>query len=134
MSLAREQYEADGFYLHPQPAIGADLVSRASAGMDALREGRYDTGRPPEPSHWSPGDDQAKLCKIEMPQFASRAILELVSHPALGALAAEITGARRVQVWWVQLLFKPPSEGGAPATNVGWHQDRHYWQIWEEGS
>src|SRR5207248_3541703 len=60
---------------------------------------------------------------------------ELVSHPTLGALAAEITGARWVQVWWVQLLYKPPTDPeGMGSTNVGWHQDRHYWQVWEEGS
>jgi hypothetical protein len=69
-----------------------------------------------------------------MPQVANRAIRELISHPALGALAAEVTGARRVQVWWVQLLYKPPTTGGQGGTSIGWHQDRHYWQVWEEGS
>jgi hypothetical protein len=142
---ARAQYEADGFTIHAEPIIPADLVRRAIAGMDAVRAGEYETGVPPQKSYWNPGDDPAKLCKIEMPQVANRAILELVSHPALGELAAGLTGAEWVQVWWVQLLYKPPavpgggsapgSAGGAEgATNVGWHQDRHYWQIWEEGS
>ena len=46
-----------------------------------------------------------------------------------------MTGARMVQVWWVQLLCKPPAgPGQAGSTNIGWHQDRHYWQVWEEGS
>jgi ectoine hydroxylase-related dioxygenase (phytanoyl-CoA dioxygenase family) len=131
---ARTQFEADGFFLQPAPVIPAALLRRASEGMDALRRGEYETGVPPQPSFWNPGDDPNKLCKIEMPQVASRAIMELVSHPALGALAAEVTGARWVQIWWVQLLLKPPSGPDGGGTNVGWHQDRHYWQVWEEGS
>ena len=39
-----------------------------------------------------------------------------------------------VQVWWVQLLLKPPGRAGAPGANVGWHQDRNYWQVWKGGS
>jgi ectoine hydroxylase-related dioxygenase (phytanoyl-CoA dioxygenase family) len=32
-------------------------------------------------------------------------------------------------------LYKPPSPSEeSSGTSVGWHQDRHYWQIWEEGS
>src|SRR5438874_275728 len=131
---ARLRYEADGFFLHPDPVLPVESVQRAVEGMDALRAGVYETGVPPQPSFWNPGDDPGKLCKIEMPQVANRAIMELVSHPALGALAAAVTGARWVQVWWVQLLLKPPNRTDGGSTNIGWHQDRHYWQIWEEGS
>jgi Phytanoyl-CoA dioxygenase (PhyH) len=134
LATACAQYGADGFYLHAEPLLPADLVQRAIVGMDAVRGGAYETGVPPQPSFWNPGDDPGKLCKIEMPQVANRAIMELVSHPALGKLAAELTGAEWVQLWWVQLLYKPPAAPGGGSANVGWHQDRHYWQIWEEGS
>ena len=34
-----------------------------------------------------------------------------------------------------QVAHKPPqSENGKADLNIGWHQDRHYWQVWEEGS
>jgi hypothetical protein len=131
---ARFGYERNGFAIFADAILPLELVQRAAAGMDALRVGQYETGVPPQPSYWSPGDDLGKLCKIEMPQVANRAIYELVSHPALGALAAAVTGAEMVQVWWVQLLFKPPIEAEQEGTNVGWHQDRHYWQVWKEGS
>jgi ectoine hydroxylase-related dioxygenase (phytanoyl-CoA dioxygenase family) len=101
--------------------------------MEAVERGEYDTGTPPQPSYWNPGDPADKLVKIEMPQIASRAIMALVSHPALGQLAAEVTGAEWIQVWWVQHLAKPPALGSAK-TRIGWHQDRNYWGIWEEGS
>lgn len=133
-STARTRYERDGFFIRPEPVLPADLIHRAVQGMDALRAGEYETGTPPQPSYWNPGDDPGKLCKIEMPQVANRAIHELVSHPRLGELAAEVTGARTVQVWWVQLLYKPPAAANQAGTSIGWHQDRHYWQVWEEGS
>lgn len=130
-----QRYDADGFYLADRQVLPADLVRRATEGMDAIRRGEYDTGRPPAPSMWNPGDDPHKLCKIEQPQFASAAVRELVGHPALGELAAAVTGASMVQVWWVQLLYKPPSRSRPEdGTSVGWHQDRHYWGVWEEGS
>jgi hypothetical protein len=130
-----DRYEADGFVIFDMPMIPADVVQRASGGMDAVRLGDYDTGRPPRPSAWNPGDDPNVLCKIEMPQMASRAILDLVSHRAIGEAAAAATGAQMVQVWWVQLLYKPSLPPGVKAkTSVGWHQDRHYWGAWEEGS
>jgi hypothetical protein len=130
----RVRFEQDGYYLHTAPLLPSELIRGATAGMDALRAGEYETGVPPQPSFWNPGDDPAKLGKIEMPQVANRAIRGLITHPALGALAAEVIGARRVQVWWVQLLYKPPAKGGQTGTSIGWHQDRHYWQVWEEGS
>ncbi|MGI8907712.1 MAG: phytanoyl-CoA dioxygenase family protein [Candidatus Sumerlaeaceae bacterium] len=135
MASIKQQYDAQGFYLNVAQRLPAELIRRSTAGMMAIRRGEYDTGRPPEESGWNPGDSEDVLCKIEQPQFASRAVLELVSHPLLGQIAAEATGAQWVQVWWVQLLFKPPSrQATAGGTNIGWHQDRNYWQRWEEGS
>lgn len=130
---ARQRYREDGFYIAPASVIPSDVVEKATAGMDAIRRGEYDTGRSPCPSPWNPGDDAGRLCKIENPQFASRSVMDLIRHPALGELAAAITGAEMVQAWWVQLLYKPSTSGTA-TTNVGWHQDRQYWSIWEEGS
>jgi ectoine hydroxylase-related dioxygenase (phytanoyl-CoA dioxygenase family) len=132
---ARGEYEKDGFYLARDPLLPAELIRRAVAGQDAVRDGVYETGVSPQPSYWNPGDDPGKLVKIEMSQLANRAIMEVVSHPAIGEVAAAITGAEWVQVWWTQLLIKPPADReGAGSPSVGWHQDRHYWGIWEEGS
>ena len=128
-------YGRDGFYIHDAVLWPLDTVEHAVEGMDAVRQGEYDTGVPPRPSAWSPGDDPQRLCKIEKPQIANRAIMDLIKHPALGALAAEVCGAEWVQVWWVQLLYKPPVAGAETSgTHVGWHQDRNYWGAWEEGS
>jgi ectoine hydroxylase-related dioxygenase (phytanoyl-CoA dioxygenase family) len=132
---ARAHYGADGFYLHTTSLFPDALLRNATAGQEAVKRGEYETGTPPQNSYWNPGDDERKLVKIEMSQLANRAIWELVTYPALGEMAAAITGAQWVQIWWTQLLIKPPADAeGAGSPNIGWHQDRHYWQIWEEGS
>lgn len=130
------RYLEDGFYIHPHAVIPQSTVDAAIIGMDNVREGRYNTGTPPQPSPWQPGDDPTvKLGKVEMPQIADHAIMALMKEPALGELAAQVTGAKAVQIWWVQLLYKPTALAGSTAgPAIGWHQDRHYWRIWEEGS
>ncbi len=133
----REHYERNGFDLHAASVLPPDLLERAVRGIDDVRDGIYDTGEAPIERRWNPGDDPRTLCKIEQPQRANRALHEAISAPLLGQLAAAITGARMVQVWWVQLLYKPSTAdvtSRGPATNVGWHQDQASWQAWDEGS
>jgi hypothetical protein len=132
---AKSAYRGDGYLLCDWSVLPSDLLSPAVEGMDDIRGGRYQTGRSPHTSLWNPGDDLNALCKIELPQLANRSVLELVSHPSIGEWAAAVTGAKVVQVWWVQLLYKPPAAQPTEGlTNVGWHQDRQYWGAWEEES
>jgi ectoine hydroxylase-related dioxygenase (phytanoyl-CoA dioxygenase family) len=121
-----DSYETDGFSRHPEAVIPADVLVKAQAAMVAVRDGTFDSGQPPS-SH--PGYDPTVLCKINDAHLASRDLYALVCDPALGALAAQITGARGVQLWASQLLFKPPA--AAEQGNVGWHQDRQYWRYWQ---
>jgi len=130
-----QRYVDDGFLICPQIGLPRELAERASAGLLAVRDGRYDTGVSPEGSPWKPGDPVDRLVKIEQPQLASKALREVTSHEAIGRIALEITGAKWVQVWWVQGLIKPSAKAGAKlATNVGWHQDRQYWKSWSKES
>jgi ectoine hydroxylase-related dioxygenase (phytanoyl-CoA dioxygenase family) len=135
IDVARQAYDRQGFYMVDLPALPMDAVRAAADGMDAVRRGEYETGTPPAPSPWNPGDDPDALCKIEMPQFSNLAIRGLIASPVLGEWAAKITGASMVQVWWAQLLYKPSLPHGAAApTHVGWHQDMQYWAEWRPGS
>jgi hypothetical protein len=130
LSALRSQFEADGFCLTP-PVIPAGLIERVVPRMDAVIAGEYETGVEPVSRRWSPGDPPEKLCKIDQPHLCDRTIFELISHPTIGRRAAAITGARRVQVWAVQLLLKPP--GGSALGNIGWHQDMQHWKGWWRG-
>jgi hypothetical protein len=133
----RDRYEHDGFYIHDSSVLPHDTLARAVRGLEDVRNGVYDTGEEPDSRLWNPGDDPHALCKIEQPQLASHALREAICSPLLGQLAGAVTGAQMVQVWWVQLLYKPgvPNPiSGDTTTNVGWHQDLAYWHEWTEGS
>jgi hypothetical protein len=128
-------YERDGFYRHTTPVLTPELLDRAPHGLDAVRDGNYETGQAPDGRGWNPGDDPRALVKLEQPQLASYALREAIASSTLGKLAAAISGAQKVQVWWVQGLIKPGTgQDGGASTNVGWHQDQTYWDAWEEGS
>jgi ectoine hydroxylase-related dioxygenase (phytanoyl-CoA dioxygenase family) len=130
VASARAQFEADGLYLAPAPVIPAELVQRAVQHMDDVMNCKYDTGVPPEYRSWNPGDSPTALRKLNETHISDFTIHELITHPALGKLAAELTGAKMIQVWATQLLYKPPS-ATHEKNSVGWHQDRQYWKYWD---
>ncbi|MEM7245549.1 MAG: phytanoyl-CoA dioxygenase family protein [Acidobacteriota bacterium] len=128
-------YRRRGFHLETRDLLDSELVRRAVAGMERIEAGEHRTGRPPEASPWNPGDPRDRLIKIEMPHAADPDLRALVAHPALGRRVAELTGARRVQVFWVQHLAKPPASAASGPTRVGWHRDESYWTgSWEPDS
>ena len=130
IAAARAQFHRDGFCFTP-PLISPDLIGQVIPRMEAVMCGEYETGVPPRPS-WKRGDSETKIRKIDQVHLADRTLAALVCHPEIGRWAALLTGAQMIQVWAVQMLYKPP--GGDVAGNIGWHQDRQYWRYWQEGS
>ncbi|MEM7134080.1 MAG: phytanoyl-CoA dioxygenase family protein [Chloroflexota bacterium] len=126
---AAAKFEEDGFFVLPDPIIPAELIERTNTRMDAVMNGEYETGVPPHSRRWNPGDDERIIRKIDQPHLSDRTILELFTYPSIGEWAARITGAKMVQLWAAQMLYKPP--GGQALGNVGWHQDTLYWSYWE---
>ena len=124
---AQARFRRDGFYLTP-PIIAPDLIDRVTARMDAVMAGEYETGEPPRRS-WNSGDDPKRIRKIDQAHLSDRTIYELAGHTEIGRWAAALLGARRVQLWASQMLYKPP--GGEVPGNVGWHQDKQYWGYLE---
>lgn len=121
------EYQRIGAVVVNEQIVPQELVTRAYNAAGTVRSGTYGTGVPPNGIH---GCADGELCKINDAHVADTDIFRLVSCSEIGELAAEVTGADMVQVWATQLLIKPPT--GGVAANVGWHQDRQYWQYWEE--
>lgn len=125
-SLLRAQFEQDGFTVTDAPRIPAELLARAIERMNALAGGIHDREGTPY-RRWNVGHP-TRIQKIDNAHLADQTIFELISHPAIGQLAAEISGARMVQVWSTQLLYKPGRSGQDGC--VGWHRDMQYWRCW----
>lgn len=127
LTTKREDYELHGQTIVPD-VVEPELLSRVTMHMDAVIDGRYETGVAPN-RFWQVGDDPDRIVKIDQPHLSDDTILEFVRHSGIGRAAAEVTGANMIQVWVVQLLRRPvtPSLG-----NIGWHQDDFYWnQYWD---
>ena len=127
MERPRVEYERDGFCVAAEQIAPEAILTDALKGMVAVRDGVFDMGMAPT-EH--PGYDPGVLCKINNPHRSDRGLYGLVTCPQVGRLVAAATQSRRVQVWASQLLIKPP--GSVAAGNVGWHQDRQYWKMWQE--
>lgn len=127
IATLRTDYAERGFCTTGR-LLPPELVKSAIEGVDAVVAGTYDTGIPPRHRSWNPGDDPGRLVKITEPHYASQAIHDLVTYPALGMLAATVVGAAAVQAWAVDLFLKYP-EGNVGGV-VGWHQDASYARYW----
>ena len=134
MDAAKSSWAVKGFWIHPQSIVDPDVLARAACGLNDVRDVKYDTGETPAGRTWNPGDDPHAFCKIEQPQIANTALREILRSPRLGELASMITGAKTIQIWWVQGLIKPGVGNSVSPAVVGWHQDRFYWDAWEKGS
>lgn len=121
------RYQDDGIAVVDRQVVPASLVDAAFDAATAVRSGRYNTDVPPTSVR---GCGAGELCKIDDAHIADRDIYRLVTCREIGELAAATVGASMVQVFGTQLLIKPPTDGDA--ANVGWHQDRQYWQYWHE--
>ena len=122
---AAKKYDRDGYCILPS-ILSPELIRRTVGRMDAVMKGEYESGKAPLDMWWNPGDPPTKLRKIDQAHVADRTIFEAVTSPELGRLVAAITGAKLVQIWVVQMLYKPP--GGSAQGSVGWHQDYFYWK------
>lgn len=123
-STMTSRYASDGVCLAPR-VIDAALADSVADRMDAVMAGTYDTGLEPNARSMPPGRPGSDLVKIDQAHVCDETIRKAISSPEIGRWAAAATGARFVQVWATQLLYKPPS--AAASGNVGWHQDLQYW-------
>jgi ectoine hydroxylase-related dioxygenase (phytanoyl-CoA dioxygenase family) len=108
--------------------LGTPSGSALPGAPTCLHAGEYDTGLPPYQAWWKPGDPPNALRKADGVHCCDHAIHALTTHPAIGRLIAELTGARKVRIWGSQAIHKPPTAGADVKNCVGWHQDNQYWE------
>jgi ectoine hydroxylase-related dioxygenase (phytanoyl-CoA dioxygenase family) len=123
-----DTYRRDGYITVP-PFLDATEVADLRRAVERLYAGEIDgdgfyaMGGPI-------GLDRPDAVKTLMfGWWVSDAVRELVHHPAITSVAAELLGTSRVRVWQDQVIWKPPASDDAPASgNIGWHQDYGYWR------
>lgn len=123
-------FQENGYWLSGR-VLDEERLERLRAAMDDVYAGRYDTGREPWMGGWKPGGDPLQIRKTDNAHWSSTVLRELATDRTIGAMAACLMQTDQVRLWHDQLLYKPGAgpAAGVRSGNVGWHQDRNYWQC-----
>lgn len=115
-----EAYIDDGYVVVPE-LINEDEVASIHNEIDRFRGGDYPISNSEDNSELD-----GILC-VHFPHWVSEPTLELVTHPRIAAVLAEVTGAHipfwdgRVKCMQSMLFLKPPGFPGQ-----AWHQDERF--------
>lgn len=122
-----EQFTEAGFVIFDEPIISGTLLEEAQTGIEAIRQGIYDTGV--APVRLGTSEDKNTLQRISKVHVANFAVRRLITESGIGKLASEILESQQIKLWGSQLYYKPPSQG--TAGNVGWHRDSQHMECFE---
>ncbi len=125
----RDHYDRHGWWLAPEPVFTADELAAAREAVAVVHREGAPAGAPVATAkahlNWRPGDTPA-LRANNYAAFLHPALRRLVCHPAVGAIAAQLSGSPVIRLFNSTLVHKP--EGVLDdANSVGWHTDKAYW-------
>lgn len=122
---AINSYRKQGFWLSPRLFSDQELEPfRKHHAM--VVAGNYETQRPPLSRDPEPGDI-SRLVQVNNAYWTDVTMARLVLDERIGQIAARLSGVKGIRLWHDQLLYKPPQSEAAG--NIGWHQDKGYWQC-----
>ena len=128
MSRIKHNLGTDGFCFLPK-IFSSDQVECARNALWDIIQGQYETGVQPENRFWNVGDDPESIIKIDKPHLCNEQIWNLITYKDFGKWLADAVGAKKIQVWHSQSVWKPA--GGGQKGNAGWHRDIQYWPFWK---
>lgn len=114
-------YNENGFVIF-ENIIPTTLIHRSLNGVKAVIKGRYNTGISPW-SRVSIGEAD-KINRVAQIHLANTDILKLLTYYKIGPLAAQLTGASKINIWGSQLYYKPKGSGVGGV--VGYHRDSEH--------
>ena len=123
----KQKLKSEGFCFLPK-IFNSNRTNAARNGLSDVIQGKYETGKPPEARFWEIDDDPKNIIKIDKPHFSNQKVWDLITDKNFGKWLANVTEAKRVQVWHSQVVWKPP--GGGQKGYAGWHRDSQYWPFW----
>ena len=118
-----EQYRRSGF-VNGGPVLGDEEVKALQDEVLRVIDDRENPSTPqPVLLHNMSQDADHPIWQIVNIWQASPAFRHLIDNPKLGAMAAQLSGARELRIWHDQVQYKPKARGG----RLHWHQDSPLW-------
>jgi ectoine hydroxylase-related dioxygenase (phytanoyl-CoA dioxygenase family) len=124
----RVAFERDGYWISPV-VIEPARVAALRRAQERIWSCDYDGNGFPMDYKPTVGDPEA-LRMLDNGWWINDEIRSMVTDPVVGSWAADFMAVDTVKLWHDQVLYKPPvAKGSVQTGNVGWHQDRAYWQC-----
>ena len=116
-----EQFDKDGFIVF-EDFLDSDDVDRLKSRFEPLFRGEWETGLAPDEVNWQYGRDRddrtRQLCNTWKADYA---IASVVLQPAVGRIAAQLSGWDGSRLHLDNVIWKPPGASG-----LAMHQDGSY--------
>lgn len=124
-----EHYDQHGWWLSREPVFSAGELAAAREAVEVLYREGVPEGAPVAAAkahlNWRPGDAPAMRAN-NYAAFLSPALRALVCHPAVGAIAAQLSRSPVIRLFNSTLVHKP-AQLVEETNSVGWHTDKAYW-------
>ncbi len=123
-------WEQNGYWKSSK-VLDDDFLERLRNAMYRLWAAEFETGKEPWGGPWRLPENPYAIRKMDNAHWANNTIKELATNETIGAMAARLARTDEIRLWHDQLLYKPGLGDAASGAggNVGWHQDRNYWQC-----
>ncbi|UVI29718.1 phytanoyl-CoA dioxygenase family protein [Paenibacillus spongiae] len=122
-------FKKNGYWISPK-IIDDERLERLRMSMERVYRHDFETGKPPATA-WSYETGRPNgLRKTDNANWSDLTIRALALEPLIGEIAAALAETDTIRFWEDQLLLKPARSGGN-SSNVGWHQDYHYWGCFQ---
>lgn len=122
-------YEENGYWVGPKVLDDA-FLERLRLAMYQVYAAEFETGKEPWGGPWVLGENPLAVRKVDQAHWSNNTLRDLATNETIGAIAARLAKTDEIRLWHDQLLYKPGQGANARAGgNVGWHQDRNYWQC-----
>ena len=122
-------YDQHGWWRSPEPVFTPDELAAARAAVDVVHRRGAPESAPVAAAkahlNWKPGDTPAMRAN-NYAAFLDPALRRLICHPAVGAIASQLSRSPVIRLFNSTLVHKPAGVLGA-ANSVGWHTDKAYW-------
>ncbi len=122
-------YAEHGWWRSPEPVFTADELAAARAAVEVVHRDGAPPGAPVARAkahlNWQPGGPPAMRAN-NYAAFLHPAMRRLICHPAVGAIAAQLSGSPEIRLFNSTLVHKP-AQLLDETNSVGWHTDKAYW-------
>lgn len=123
-----ERFSTDGCLLLDDIGLPSQLIDDAKNSIYQMLNKQFETDVEP----WCfVGDGKTEVTRLSQIHLSSRHIYNLLTHPNIGKIAADITGSKKIRIWGTQLYYKPAGSG--KKGQVGLHRDSQHVPYFKSG-